>query len=136
MEETPFSGKKIVFFDGDCMLCNSLVAFLVKQRVDSLFFCNINSSSARAILASYSYDGLPQNTIYFLSDDKLYVKSTAVLKVLNLISTISKITSHCLLLVPVFLRDAVYTLVAKNRYRFFKKTSCYIPTAEEKVSFL
>lgn len=136
MEVTPFGGKKIVFFDGDCMLCNSLVAFLVKKRVDSLFFCNINSSSARAILANYSYAGLPQNTIYFLSDDKLYVKSTAALKVLSLVGPISKITMRCLLLVPAFIRDTVYMLVAKNRYRFFKKTSCYTPTLEEKVSFL
>ena len=136
MEETPLSGKKIVFFDGDCMLCNSFVAFLVKRKVDSLFFCNINSSAARTILASYSSTGLPQNTIYFLSDNKLYVKSTAVLKVLSLLGPISKITMRCLLLVPVSIRDTFYMLVAKNRYRFFKKSSCYIPTTEEKVSFL
>ena len=136
MEVSPLDSKKIVFFDGDCMLCNSLVAFLVKRKVDSLFFCNINSSSARLILASYPFARLPQNTIYFLSDNKLYIKSTAVLKVLGLVSPILKITAKCLLFVPVFIRDTFYTLVAKNRYRFFKKTSCYIPTAEEKASFL
>ena len=136
MEENSYSGKKIVFFDGDCMLCNSFVAFLVKKKVESLFFCNINSNSGRAILARYSYSSLPQNTIYFLLDNKLYIRSTAVLKVLSLLGPVSKITMRCLLLVPVFIRDTVYTLVAKNRYRFFKKTTCYTPTTEEKVSFL
>lgn len=128
--------KHIIFFDGNCMLCNSFIYFMVKKKISSLFFCDINSSMASQILAAYSFTNLPQNTIYFFTDNKLYSKSTAVLKILGLLGPISKISARLFLIVPAFIRDTVYSLVAKNRYRFFKKTSCYSPTAEEKVKFL
>lgn len=128
--------KHIVFFDGNCMLCNSFIALMVKKKIRSLFFCNINSSIANQILATYSFADLPQNTIYFLSGNTLYLRSTAVLKILGLLGPVSRFSAQLLLIVPAFIRDAVYSLVAKNRYRFFKQTSCYKPTAEEQKMFL
>lgn len=128
--------KHIIFFDGNCMLCNSFISLMAKKKIRSLFFCDINSSMASQILADYSFTNLPQNTIYFFTDNKLYSKSTAVLKILGLLGPISKISARFLLIFPVFMRDGAYTLVAKNRYRFLKKTSCYKPTAEEQKMFL
>lgn len=136
MEVDPVCAKKVIFFDGNCMLCNSFIAFMVKKKIGSLFFCDINSDIASQLLATYSFTDLPKNTIYFLSYKKLYWKSTAVLKILSLLGPVSKFCSHLLLIIPAFIRDAVYSLVAKNRYRFFKQTSCYSATEVEKEMFL
>lgn len=128
--------KHIVFFDGKCMLCNSFIAFMIKKKIQFLFFCDINSNLASQTLASHSFTNLPTNTIYFLSDKKLYSKSTAVLKILGLIGPVSKFSAHLLLLIPGFIRDAIYSWVAKNRYLIFKQTSCYMPSLDEKECFL
>ncbi|HAY76077.1 MAG TPA: thiol-disulfide oxidoreductase, partial [Opitutae bacterium] len=45
--------------------------------------------------------------------------------------------SSFFLVIPSFLRDGMYDLVAFNRYRLFGKLeSCRVPTVEEKESFL
>jgi predicted DCC family thiol-disulfide oxidoreductase YuxK len=129
-------GKNIVFFDGNCMLCNSFIAYLVKKKNSRLFFCDINSATANTLLAPFQLQNSPQNTIYFLQDNKLFNKSTAVFKILHQLSPTFKFISNIGLLFPLFIRDGVYSWVAKNRYRLFKKGACYLPTPEEREKFI
>ena len=128
--------KNIIFFDGNCMLCNSFIAYLIKKNCASLFFCDINSSNAKQLLGNFSLPCDPQNTIYFLYNNQLFAKSTAVLKIVSQLGFLFKIITRMLLVVPTLWRDAVYSLVAKNRYRFFKQSVCYTPTPEQKDKFL
>jgi predicted DCC family thiol-disulfide oxidoreductase YuxK len=128
--------KNIIFFDGNCMLCNSFIAYLVKKKNPNLFFCDINSAMASQLLASFRLQNIPQNTIYFLQDNQLYYKSTAVFKIISRLTPFYKFIASIGSLIPLFIRDGVYSWVAKNRYRFFKQTACYIPTLEEKEKFI
>ena len=128
--------KSIVFFDGNCLLCNSFIAYVVKKRQPKLFFCDINSATASQLLASFQFHNVPQNTIYFLQDNQLYYKSTAVLKIISQLSSFYKFIASIGSLIPLFIRDGFYSWVANNRYRFFKQTACYIPTLEEKEKFI
>jgi predicted DCC family thiol-disulfide oxidoreductase YuxK len=44
---------------------------------------------------------------------------------------------YALIIVPKFIRDAVYNFIAKNRYRWFgKQESCWVPTPALKSLFL
>ncbi len=128
--------RSIIFFDGNCMLCNSFIAYLVKKKNPNLFFCDINSTTADKLLARSHTQNAPKNTIYFFQDGQLYHKSTAVFKIISHLTPFYKFIATIGVLFPLFIRDGVYSWVAKNRYRFFKQTSCYIPTLEEKEKFI
>jgi predicted DCC family thiol-disulfide oxidoreductase YuxK len=44
--------------------------------------------------------------------------------------------SKIFMVVPRFIRDGVYSLVAKNRYKWFgKKNECWLPTPELRSRF-
>jgi predicted DCC family thiol-disulfide oxidoreductase YuxK len=118
------------------MLCNSFTAYLVKKKTPSLFFCDINSASANTLLAPFQLQNAPQNTIYFLQDNQLFNKSTAVFKILHQLSPTFKFIANIGLLFPLFIRDNIYSWIANNRYRLFKQGACYVPSLEEREKFL
>lgn len=75
-------------------------------------------------------------SVILLDGESVYSKSTAALKIARELSGPVKIL-YPLLILPKFLRDFFYDLIAKNRYKIFgKKEVCRIPTEEEKVKFL
>jgi predicted DCC family thiol-disulfide oxidoreductase YuxK len=68
--------------------------------------------------------------------DKMYRKSTAALKVARQLVGIWKLL-YAFMIIPPFIRDAVYSVIAKNRYKWFgKREACMIPTSELKERFL
>ncbi|WP_247232386.1 thiol-disulfide oxidoreductase DCC family protein [Telluribacter sp. SYSU D00476] len=127
----------IVFFDGVCNLCNGAVNFLIdhdaKQR---LRFASLQSEAGQAVLQKY---GLPQHqyeSFLLLKGDRLYQKSDAALEVARLLGGMWT-GFYVFKLVPRFLRDAVYSWVARNRYRWFgKNSSCRMPTPELRGRFV
>ncbi len=127
---------KIVFFDGYCGLCNGLVDWLV--RVDSkglLKFASLQGEAAADLISTASGQLFPETVIY-LRDGMKFEKSTAVLLILADLGGLWVIVK-VFLIVPRFVRDWIYQIVAKNRYRFFKKrNTCRIPSPQEKDRFL
>ena len=121
--------NQIVFYDGECMLCNSFIQFLLKKQIPNLYFSELQSQYAAKLLALHNISFQNLNTIYYHHSGKIYSHSTAVLKLISTINTNYKILGNILLLIPRFLRDFFYKVVAKNRHRFFKNKSCIIPTA-------
>jgi predicted DCC family thiol-disulfide oxidoreductase YuxK len=69
-------------------------------------------------------------------DEKIYYKSEAVIEIAKLLTGWPRILKYTKL-VPKFLRDGIYNLVAKNRYSVFgKKTTCMMPSKSNKERFL
>lgn len=128
--------RNIIFFDGNCMLCNNFIAYLVKKKRPALFFCDIHSQTANNLLSEFRLYKTPKNTIYFLKDNQLFTKSTAVIKIMSQLNPFLKVVGNIFLIVPQFIRDTAYSFIANNRYKFFKQTTCYTPTNEEKEQFL
>jgi predicted DCC family thiol-disulfide oxidoreductase YuxK len=83
--------------------------------------------------------GLPAdnfNSFILAEGDRIYTKSTGTLRMLKKLGGIWKLF-YGFIIVPKFIRDAVYKLIAKNRYKWFgKRESCMIPTPELKDRFL
>tara|TARA_B100000508_G_scaffold141035_1_gene145438 strand:- start:58 stop:339 length:282 start_codon:yes stop_codon:yes gene_type:complete len=70
------------------------------------------------------------DSIVFVDNGQVYIKSTAVLRILKAMGGLWGI-AEIFLLVPTFLRDPVYDYVARNRYRWYGKyKECWIPTKE------
>jgi len=129
--------KQIILFDGVCNFCNFWVNFVIKRDKKDLFrFAALQSEKAKEFSDKFNFDTSSMNTFVLIDGDHLYTKSTAALKICKQLTGPIKIF-YPFISLPKFLRDFIYDLVAKNRYKFFgKRDSCRIPTAKEKLKFL
>jgi predicted DCC family thiol-disulfide oxidoreductase YuxK len=131
------TSKNILLFDGVCNLCNGLVLFIIKKDPAGKFkFASLQSEKGQKWLMRI---GLVKNefeSFIFIQDDKYYLKSTAALKMLRHLGGVWKLL-YVFILVPRPIRDFLYDLIARSRYRIFgKKDVCMIPTPELSERFL
>jgi predicted DCC family thiol-disulfide oxidoreductase YuxK len=127
----------IILFDGVCNFCNGAVNFIIRQDKKKDFrFAALQSEAGQNLLAKYQ---LPQTTFesfVLIKNGIVYQKSSAALQVCNGLPWYWQWTQIFWLL-PKLLRDAVYDLIARNRYKWFgKKESCIVPTADIRRRFL
>ena len=129
--------KPVILFDGVCNLCNASVQFIIKKDSKKNFmFSSLQSDAAQAILLQYNLENLDFDTIILLEDGIIYDRSTAILKIARKLSGFTKL-SYVFIIVPKFIRDFVYKIISKNRYKWFgKRDMCMIPTEELKLRFL
>ena len=128
--------NNIVLFDGVCNLCNRSVDFIIRnQKSHKLQFASLQSDVGKSIVNKSGLDEIPDSVMLFV-DGELLVRSDAALA----ISTYLKrpyVYGIIFKYVPKILRDSVYNLIAKNRYRWFgKKETCRVPSADERERFL
>ena len=118
--------QSIVLFDGVCNLCNAAVSFIIKRDKKKIFTLSpLQSSFSEALNDQYHFNQPKLNSIVLIENNKVYFKSTAVLRVVKKLSGPIKIL-YIFIIVPAFIRDAVYSVIAKNRYRWFGKRSCEV----------
>ena len=131
-------GEKIILFDGICNLCNSAIQFVIKRDKKNLYkFAPLQSDTAKALLQERGIDTSKIDSIILIDPNTAYyTKSSAALE-------IGKTFGGGWRLIGVFewvpgpVRDWVYDLIAKNRYRWFgKQNECMVPTPELKAKFL
>jgi predicted DCC family thiol-disulfide oxidoreductase YuxK len=132
MEEQP-----IILFDGVCNFCNDAVNFIIHQDKKGMFkFASLQSSKGQELIQKYGLPSSNFNSFILIENGKVYKRSTAGLRLYNKLPWYWKWT-QVFWVVPSFLRDAVYDLIALNRYKWFgKKYSCMMPTPEIKNRFL
>jgi len=130
--------KKIIFFDGVCNLCNGFIDFVIRRDLQhTIYYCSLQSDVAKKMLGDKDITiGNSFSTIYFYDNGIVYNKSSAILRILKQLPRYRTISS-ILLVLPAFLRNFFYMIIAKNRYRFFgKKETCRLPSPEERAQFL
>lgn len=130
-------GNKIVLFDGVCNLCNGAITFIIKRDKKDVFrYAPLQSKVGKELAAKHHIDLDKVDSIILVTEDKAYAKSTAALRIAKQLSKGWPLLAMFLIL-PKFLRDAVYDFIARNRYKWFgKKDACMIPTPELKRKFL
>jgi len=132
-----FNGKSIILFDGICNLCNSSVNFIIKNDAKEHFlFASLQSDAAKEILLHLPSNNLNLNSIVLIENGNFYEKSTAALRISKHLNGGYK-ALYAFIIVPKLIRDWVYNLIAKNRYKWFgKKEHCMIPTEELQYRFI
>jgi len=114
------------------------VQYIIRHDKQGLFrFASLQSEAGRQVQEVYrkQYGQVPDSLILQVND-KIYSRSDAALHAAILIKRWKWLSKMCLV-IPRFLRDGVYNLIAKNRYKWFgKKESCMIPTPELQSRFL
>lgn len=130
------ANNAIILFDGVCNLCNGFVQFVIRNDRSGYFcFAALQSESGRNVLQQVSFLDYTIDSVVLVENGKFYVRSTAALKIMRRLGGFWPLT-YAAIILPVFLRDFIYKLIARNRYRFGKQESCMLPTPELKMRFL
>ena len=129
--------KAIILFDGVCNLCNSSVQFVIQHdRSDKFLFAALQSQTGQALLEKYNLPQQGFDSFVLIQNEKVFLKSTAALHVAKQLNGPTKLL-YGFIIVPAFIRNAVYNFIAKNRYKWFgKKDSCMMPTPTLQSRFL
>jgi predicted DCC family thiol-disulfide oxidoreductase YuxK len=130
--------KNILFYDGDCALCNKSVQFVIdheKENVNPILFCSLQSAYAKQALQQHNYDFNQLSTLVLLIDNKVLYKSTAALELTNFLKTPYN-WLIILKIFPRFIRDGVYDYIARNRKIIIKEKFCYVPSPKLKHRFI
>ncbi|MFN4123746.1 MAG: thiol-disulfide oxidoreductase DCC family protein [Flavobacteriales bacterium] len=127
----------IVFFDGYCNLCNRSVDFLIrKDKHRKLHFASQQSEFTLAFFKNLNFDTSTADSIIFYHQGRFYLKTSAVLKIMSVLGFPYNLMA-VFFVIPKFLRNALYNLIAANRYKWFgKRSTCRVPTEKEKAMFL
>ena len=126
--------KKIVFYDGECGFCNRSVAFVLKHdKTKSIHFASIQSGYSIGLFEQNNWITPDLSTFYFYDNGELFEKSSAAIKVAKYFSY-PQTSIRSLVVIPRFIRDDVYDLIAKKRHRI-SKGYCVVPTEQEKNRF-
>jgi predicted DCC family thiol-disulfide oxidoreductase YuxK len=130
--------QPLYFFDGYCVLCSGFVHFCFAHDGDgTLKFASAQSPLGARVLDAL---GLPANTlnatILLVEDNAVFSQSTAVLRSLRHLRGWPRWLAP-LSLVPRVLRDPIYDLIARNRYRWFgRRSTCFVPTPETRTRII
>ena len=126
----------IILFDGQCVFCDHSVQFILKRDVDEVFqFASLQSDIGQQLLIQYNVDS-SIDSIIVIYMNKLYTQSDAAIVIAQQFKGLWKLLT-VVKFIPKWLRDKVYVVIAKNRYRLFgEMDTCRIPTEEEKRRFI
>jgi len=127
----------ILLFDGICNFCNGGVNYIIRQDKNKIFrFATLQSQAGQQLLQQYQLPTKQFDSFVLIENGKAYTKSAAGLRVYRSLSWYWKWT-QIFWIFPGFIRNAVYDLIAKHRYKWFgKKEECMVPTADVRIRFL
>ncbi|MEO7266037.1 MAG: thiol-disulfide oxidoreductase DCC family protein [Ferruginibacter sp.] len=138
IHDSPFTiHHPIILFDGVCNLCNHVVQFVIRHDKKSLFrFASLQGEQGQQLLMRYKLSSDDFNSFVLIQNNKAYTKSLAALLVAKQLNAPLKFL-YGFIIVPPFIRNTVYNIIARKRYRWFgKKDECMIPTPALKERFL
>lgn len=129
--------KGIVLFDGVCNFCNSSVNFIIrKDDTDYFRFLPLQSERGKTLVSKFNLDPENLQTVILLEGGRIYTKSTAALRIARKLKGGWRLF-YGFVVIPAFIRDLVYNLIAKHRYKWWgKRESCMVPDANMKTKFL
>ena len=127
---TEWPDDDVILYDGVCIFCSRWVRFVATRDVERRFrFTPIQSPYGTKLAQAFGIDPDDPDTNAVVHAGKAWLRSDAALTVLSQLPRWRWV--RLLFAVPKPLRDAVYGLVARNRYRIFGKyEECFVPDAD------
>ncbi|CAM2945608.1 thiol-disulfide oxidoreductase DCC family protein [Rariglobus hedericola] len=129
MEAAP--SQPVLLYDGECGLCNAVMRFMLKNdRRGVLMFAPLQGRTGQDFLRGHGLDAGNFDSIVFIedlgrADTPFYLRTTGALKALGTLGGFYGKLAGVLSVVPASLRDVVYKIIARTRYRIFGR---YHPT--------
>ena len=130
-------GGPVVVFDGHCVLCSANAQFVLKHdRQRRLRLAAMQGETGSAIYCSLGIDPADPETMVVVDGDKVLRDSDGVLAIYRALGWPWKALALGRI-VPRALRDPLYLLVARNRYRLFgRRETCWMPNARDQARIL
>jgi predicted DCC family thiol-disulfide oxidoreductase YuxK len=131
--------RSIVLFDGVCNFCNAGVNFIIDRDPEGHFlFAPLQSEFARNLLRERGVsvgEGDPASMV-LVEGERVALRSTAALRVARRLRGGWSL-AYAFIVVPAFVRDVAYRLIARHRYRLFGRSSaCRVPSPALRARFL
>lgn len=124
--------RAIIFFDGECVLCNRTVQWILRHDRQGIFsFAALQSPVAHQLLPETT-----DKTVVLRLGRATYVRTAAIVRICRLLGGWWRVVALLVFLVPAPLRDGVYRLIARYRFRLFGRQACMLPTSKERWRFL
>jgi predicted DCC family thiol-disulfide oxidoreductase YuxK len=113
-----------------------MVNFAIKwNKKKNIRYATLQSAVGEALKAQYKVSA-EVDSVVLIDNQKAYVYSSAALRASKYLGFPVNLF-YAFLIVPTFIRNAIYKWIAKNRYKWFgKREQCMIPTKEVKSLFL
>ena len=129
--------EQVILFDGVCNLCNGFVRFVIRHDRSAKFsFAAQQGITGQKLLQQ---NQIPINSYLVLvltEKQNIFTESSAVLEIFRQLDG-GWFLFYIFIIIPKFIRDFIYKLVARNRYQWFgKKNSCMMPLPGMKKRFL
>jgi predicted DCC family thiol-disulfide oxidoreductase YuxK len=132
----------LVLYDGVCAMCNGLVKFLLaRDRGDRFRFLALQSELGRQVVRARGGDPDELSTLYVLTapgrpGERVLVRGRAGIRAMTAAGGAWRLL-HALRILPSFLLDAGYRLLARHRYRVAGRLdACPVPAAEHRHKFI
>jgi len=133
---TAWPDDDVILYDGVCVFCSRWIRFVASRDKAKRFrFTAIQSAYGTRLAQALGIDPNDPDTNAVVHGGIAYFKSAAALTVLSALPGWR--WTRMLFAVPKPLRNAVYNLVAKNRYRIFGRyDACFVPDADMQARVL
>lgn len=136
----PALNNPILLYDGVCGLCNRLVQFTLRHDHHDVFrFASLQSAFAQELLQRHSACTADLHTFYVVAPqpaEHLVARSDAVTFVLQNLGGRWAVVAAFGRILPRSLRDTLYNLIARNRYKLFGKfDTCPLPDPRHRHKF-
>ncbi len=127
---TVWPDDDVILYDGVCIFCSRWIRFVAAHDTAQRYrFTAIQSPYGARLAQAFGIDPADPDTNAVVHGGVARFKSDAALTVLGALPGWG--WTRVLFAVPKALRDAVYNVVARNRYRIFGKyEACFIPDAD------
>lgn len=135
---SPQPENPVIIFDGHCGLCDRTVSHILRHdHRGRIRFAANSSEVARQLLSQHGIPtDPPPDSVVYITGGRAWQKSSAVLKIAGELGGLYWLFLPGWL-VPRFVRDTAYNLIARNRYRLMaRKETCRLPTPGERARFL
>ncbi len=131
-----FKNQKVVIFDGECILCNRFFQFLIRyDKHKTLRFATLQTFNLTDFQILHIHAKTIPESVIFIDNLKVYFKSNASIRITASLGGFWKMVLIAMV-IPRFIRDKCYDLMARNRYRWWGKTHCYMPDADLRSRFI
>jgi len=128
--------EKYIIFDGNCGFCNKFLMTIAKKDKNDVFLFVSNLSDLGVnLLLKYKIIGLEKSTIILIENHNIYIKSSAIKKILLNLQYYN-ILGKLMFLFPKKISNYVYDIISINRNKIIKNSDCKIPNYRIRRKFI
>lgn len=122
------AGKSIVIFDAHCILCSANAQFILRHDHEKNFLlASMQGEFGSQLYRQFGIDPEDPESLILVRGDEMIRDSDAVIAIYVGLGWPWRLVAVAKL-IPSILRDPLYRMIARNRYRLFgKRDQCWLP---------